>query len=167
MGCFWGAERLLWKTPGVVVTAVGYQGGRGNHPTYEQVCRLETGHVEVVKVVWDPRQTDFETLVRVFFENHDPTQGNRQGNDHGTQYRSAIFVDDPTHLEIAHQVKASYQQGLSDAGFGPITTEIRADAGPFWLAEDYHQQYLAKNPGGYCGIGGTGVSCPTGLELEG
>jgi peptide-methionine (S)-S-oxide reductase len=159
MGCFWGAERKFWNLPGVVSTAVGYAGGTTAEPSYEQVCSGRTGHAEVVRVVYDPAVIGFEELLRVFFENHDPTQGMRQGNDIGTQYRSAIYVDDLSQLETAERCKASYQSALASAGYGPVTTELRALV-PFFYAEDYHQQYLAKNPNGYCGIGGTGVSCP-------
>jgi peptide-methionine (S)-S-oxide reductase len=159
MGCFWGAERKFWNLPGVVSTAVGYAGGTTAEPSYEQVCSGRTGHAEVVRVVYDPAVIGFEELLRVFFENHDPTQGMRQGNDIGTQYRSTIYVDDLSQLETAERYKASYQGALSGAGYGPVSTELRALV-PFFYAEDYHQQYLAKNPDGYCGIGGTGVSCP-------
>jgi peptide-methionine (S)-S-oxide reductase len=159
MGCFWGAERKFWTLDGVFSTAVGYAGGNTEAPSYEQVCSGRTGHAEVVRVVYDPNFVGFDELLRVFFENHDPTQGMRQGNDIGSQYRSAIYVDDLAQLETAERYKSSYQQALSETGFGPITTELRALV-PFFYAEDYHQQYLAKNPSGYCGIGGTGVSCP-------
>ena len=162
LGCFWGAERIFWKTPGVWTTAVGYAGGSTPNPTYEEVCSGRTGHTEVVCVVFDPNEITFEALVKLFFVSHDPTQGMRQGNDMGTQYRSAIYTSDAEQLRIAGEVKATYEKALKAKGYGAITTEI-APAGPFYYAEDYHQQYLAKNPGGYCGIGGTGVSCPIGL----
>ncbi len=159
MGCFWGAERLFWRTPGVHVTAVGYAGGYTPNPTYEEVCSGRTGHAEVVLVVYDPVAVRFEELLRVFWEGHDPTQGMRQGNDVGTQYRSAIYTTTPEQKQLAEASKRQYQAALRAAGHGPITTEIR-DAPEFYYAEDYHQQYLAKNPGGYCGLGGTGVACP-------
>ena len=161
MGCFWGAERLFWQLPGVWTTAVGYAGGSTPHPTYREVCTGNTGHTEVVLVVFDPRQTSYEALLGTFWEQHDPTQGMRQGNDVGTQYRSAIYAFSPEQRAAAEASKAAYQQRLKAAGYGPITTEI-VDAPPFYYAEDYHQQYLAKNPGGYCGLGGTGVACPVG-----
>ena len=159
LGCFWGAERTFWELDGVYSTAVGYAGGFTKNPTYEEVCSGGTGHSEVVLVVYDPRVIDFEGLLKVFWESHDPTQGMRQGNDVGTQYRSAIFVDDAEQQRAADASRDAYQPGLSAAGYGPITTEIRT-APPFYHAEEYHQQYLAKNPGGYCGLGGTGVACP-------
>jgi peptide-methionine (S)-S-oxide reductase len=162
LGCFWGAERVFWKTPGVWTTAVGYAGGPTPNPTYEEVCSGRTGHTEVVRVVFDPKLIGYADLVKLFFESHDPTQGMRQGNDIGTQYRSAVYTTTPEQARIAADVKKSYGAALAQKGFGAITTEI-AEAGPFYMAEDYHQQYLAKNPGGYCGIGGTGVSCPVGL----
>jgi peptide-methionine (S)-S-oxide reductase len=162
MGCFWGAERKFWQTPGVVSTAVGYAGGITPNPTYHEVCTGRTGHAEVVLVVFDPTRVPYEQLLRVFWENHDPTQGMRQGNDRGTQYRSAIYTVDDAQAQSAARSRESYQQRLTAAGFGAITTEI-APAPPFFYAEDYHQQYLAKNPGGYCGLGGTGVACQTGL----
>jgi peptide-methionine (S)-S-oxide reductase len=162
MGCFWGAERKFWEAPGVFTTAVGYQGGHTPNPTYEEVCTGLTGHTEIVRVVWDPGVTDFGAMLRIFWENHDPTQGMRQGNDVGTQYRSAIYTSTPAQLEEAVRSRDAYQQALARSGYGPITTEVRA-APEFYFAEDYHQQYLAKNPWGYCGVGGTGVSCPTGL----
>jgi len=162
LGCFWGAERVFWKTPGVWTTAVGYAGGPTPNPSYEEVCSGRTGHTEVVRVVFDPKIVSYEALVKLFFESHDPTQGMRQGNDIGTQYRSAIYAASPEQKRIAEAVKASYGAALAQKGYGAITTEI-ADAPPFYYAEDYHQQYLAKNPGGYCGIGGTGVSCPVGV----
>jgi peptide-methionine (S)-S-oxide reductase len=162
MGCFWGAERVFWQAPGVYTTAVGYAGGQTPNPTYEEVCSGRTGHTEAVLVVFDPAQTSLDELLKLFWENHDPTQGMRQGNDVGTQYRSAIYVDSPEQGEAAERSRDAFQQSLQGAGYGEITTEI-ADAGPFYYAEDYHQQYLAKNPNGYCGLGGTGVSCPVGL----
>jgi peptide-methionine (S)-S-oxide reductase len=162
MGCFWGAERKFWQTPGVWTTAVGYAGGSTPNPTYEEVCSGMTGHNEVVLVVYDPREISYDKLLAVFWESHDPTQGMRQGNDAGTQYRSGIYAFDDAQLAAAEASKQIYQQQIGTAGFGPITTEIvRAPA--FYYAEDYHQQYLGKNPGGYCGLGGTGVSCPIGL----
>lgn len=157
MGCFWGAERKFWQLPGVYLTAVGYAGGLTPNPTYEEVCSGRTGHTEVVRVVWDPAQFSWEQLLRVFWESHDPTQGMRQGNDVGTQYRSAIYVDDEQLLEAAKASRDRYQKALDAAGYGAITTEF-ATGQPFYYAEDYHQQYLHKNPGGYCGIGGTGIS---------
>jgi len=162
LGCFWGAERKFWETPGVYVTAVGYAGGFTPNPTYEEVCTGLTGHNEVVRVVFDPKVTSYETLLRVFWENHDPTQGMRQGNDIGTQYRSGIYVYSPEQRQLAEASRDAYQQALSRFGYGPITTEI-VDAPEFYFAEEYHQQYLAKNPGGYCGLGGTGVTCPVGV----
>jgi peptide-methionine (S)-S-oxide reductase len=162
MGCFWGAERKFWQTPGVVSTAVGYAGGFTPHPTYREVCSGQTGHAEVVLVVFDPGRVSYDQLLAVFWENHDPTQGMRQGNDTGTQYRSAIYTADEGQATAARQSRDAYQRRLNAAGFGPITTEI-AEAPPFYYAEEYHQQYLAKNPGGYCGIGGTGVACQAGL----
>jgi peptide-methionine (S)-S-oxide reductase len=166
LGCFWGAERVFWETPGVWTTAVGYAGGYTPYPTYDEVCSGLTGHAEVVLVVFEPASLPFERLLQVFFEAHDPTQGMRQGNDVGTQYRSTIYVGDETELAMAEAVKAAYSTQLAGRGFGPATTEI-ATAGPFYYAEDYHQQYLAKNPNGYCGLGGTGVSCPVGLFSSG
>jgi peptide-methionine (S)-S-oxide reductase len=162
LGCFWGAERKFWETPGVVTTAVGYAGGHTPNPYYEEVCSGQTGHTEVVLVVFDPGKVSYEQLLKVFWEEHDPTQGMRQGNDVGTQYRSAIYTYSDEQLAAAQASLAMYQEKLHAAGFGDITTEI-APAGPFYYAEDYHQQYLAKNPNGYCGIGGTGVACPVGL----
>ena len=159
LGCFWGAERRFWQTPGVYVTAVGYAGGVTPNPTYEEVCSGLTGHAEVVRVVFDPQAISYADLLRVFWEAHDPTQGMRQGNDRGTQYRSAIYTLDTSQQEIAEASCRAYQTALTAAGRGTITTEI-APAGEFYYAEDYHQQYLAKNPGGYCGLGGTGVACP-------
>jgi peptide-methionine (S)-S-oxide reductase len=163
MGCFWGAERIFWRAPGVYTTAVGYAGGHTEQPTYEQVCSGRTGHAEAVLVVFDPAQTSYDELLRLFWEGHDPTQGDRQGNDVGTQYRSAIFYDTEEQRAAAEASRDAYQQQLTAAGYGPITTEI-APAGPFTFAEPYHQQYLAKNPNGYCGLGGTGVACPVGLS---
>ena len=165
LGCFWGAERAFWKTPGVLVTAVGYAGGCTPNPTYQEVCSGRTGHNEVVLVVYDPTKIAYEALLKVFFEAHDPTQGMRQGNDVGTQYRSGIYVADAAQREAAEAAKASYQNALSARGYGPITTEI-VDRPSFYFAEDYHQQYLAKNPAGYCGLGGTGVTCPVGVGVH-
>ena len=162
LGCFWGAERAFWKLPGVYVTAVGYSGGFTPNPTYHEVCSGRTGHNEVVLVVYDPTKVTYASLVKAFFEAHDPTQGMRQGNDIGTQYRSGIYVADGEQRRIADEVRAVYQKELSARGHGEITTEI-VDRTPFYFAEDYHQQYLAKNPRGYCGLGGTGVSCPVGI----
>lgn len=159
MGCFWGAERRLWQQPGVRVTAAGYAGGITPNPTYDEVCSGLTGHTEVVRVVFDPRETSLEALLRVFWEAHDPTQGMRQGNDIGTQYRSAIYCTTAAQLARAQASAAAYAAALADAGFGPLTTEIRQNV-PFYYAEAYHQQYLAKNPGGYCGLRGTGVCLP-------
>ena len=158
MGCFWGAERLFWKIPGVVSTSVGYAGGYTLNPTYEEVCSGRTGHAEVVRVVFDPGRVSYDTLLRAFWERHDPTQGLRQGNDIGSQYRSVIFCTDETQLAAAEASRARYQEGLAAARLGAITTEIRP-APVFFYAEDYHQQYLHKNPDGYCGLGGTGVTC--------
>ena len=165
LGCFWGAERRFWETPGVFTTAAGYAGGLSRNPTYEEVCSGMTGHAEVVLVVYDPDVVSYEELLAVFWEAHDPTQGMRQGNDIGTQYRSAIYTLDDTQQQSARQSQETYQSRLSAAGYGAITTEI-LPLDTFYYAEDYHQQYLARNPGGYCGIGGTGVSCPTGLDVE-
>src|SRR5438045_7591688 len=162
MGCFWGAERVFWGAPGVYTTAVGYAGGITPNPTYEEVCSGRTGHTEAVLVVFDPAQTSYEEILRLFWENHDPTQGMRQGNDVGTQYRSAIYVSDSAQREAAEASRDAYSERLRAAGYPEITTEI-AEAGPFYYAEDYHQQYLHKNPWGYCGLGGTGVSCPVGV----
>jgi peptide-methionine (S)-S-oxide reductase len=162
LGCFWGAERKFWETPGVYTTAVGYAGGHTPNPTYEEVCSGATGHTEVVLVVFDPAKVSYESLLRVFWENHDPTQGMRQGNDVGTQYRSAIHCYGDAQRRAALASQQAYQAVLSKAGYRAITTEIR-EAPAFYYAEDYHQQYLAKNPWGYCGIGGTGVACPAGL----
>jgi peptide-methionine (S)-S-oxide reductase len=163
LGCFWGAERIFWRAPGVVTTAAGYAGGFTPNPTYEEVCSGRTGHTEAVLVVFDPKQTSYDEILRLFWEGHDPTQGNRQGNDVGTQYRSAIYATTDAQRAAADASRAAYQRELAQAGFGEITTEI-ADAGPFYYAEDYHQQYLQKVPNGYCGIGGTGVACPVGLK---
>ena len=162
MGCFWGAERIFWRAPGVYTTAVGYAGGFTKNPTYEEVCSGRTGHTEAVLVVFDPEQTSYEEILRLFWENHDPTQGMRQGNDQGTQYRSAIYTADDAQRAAAESSRTAFQSELAGAGYGDITTEI-AEAGPFYYAEPYHQQYLAKNPNGYCGLGGTGVACPVGL----
>ena len=162
LGCFWGAERKFWKTPGVVSTSVGYAGGSTPNPTYEEVCSGRTGHAEVVLVVFDPKRVAYEELLRVFWESHDPTQGMRQGNDVGTQYRSAIYTHGEGQKAKAEASRAAYQKALAAAGHGSITTEIAA-AAEYYYAEEYHQQYLAKNPGGYCGLGGTGVACPTGV----
>jgi peptide-methionine (S)-S-oxide reductase len=162
MGCFWGAERMFWQAPGVYTTAVGYAGGYTPNPTYEEVCSGGTGHTEAVLAVFDPSATSYEELLKVFWEGHDPTQGMRQGNDLGTQYRSAVYWEDEAQRAAAERSRDDFAQRLRDAGYGEITTEI-AQAGPFYYAEDYHQQYLAKNPGGYCGLGGTGVSCPVGV----
>jgi peptide-methionine (S)-S-oxide reductase len=162
MGCFWGAERVFWQADGVYTTAAGYAGGFTPNPTYEEVCSAGTGHAEVVLAVFDPNVTSYETMLKLFWENHDPTQGMQQGNDVGTQYRSAIYWTSEVQRDAAVASKETYQGQLRGAGYGDITTEI-TEAGPFYYAEDYHQQYLAKNPGGYCGLGGTGVSCPVGL----
>jgi peptide-methionine (S)-S-oxide reductase len=164
LGCFWGAERKFWQTAGVYTTAVGYAGGITPNPTYEEVCSGRTGHTEAVLVVFDPKLVSYEELLRVFWESHDPTQGMRQGNDVGTQYRSAIYTTSEAQQRAAEASRDAYQRSLSKAGHGAITTEI-LPAGEFYYAEDYHQQYLAKNPGGYCGLGGTGVSCPVGLAV--
>jgi peptide-methionine (S)-S-oxide reductase len=159
LGCFWGAERVFWQAPGVWVTAVGYAGGTTPNPTYEEVCSGRTGHTEAVLVVFDPKLTSYEALLKLFWESHDPTQGMRQGNDVGTQYRSAIYTFSPEQRRAAEATREAYQRQLAAAGIGAISTELAA-AGPFYFAEDYHQQYLAKNPYGYCGLGGTGVACP-------
>jgi peptide-methionine (S)-S-oxide reductase len=164
MGCFWGAERVFWQADGVYTTAAGYAGGFTPNPSYEEVCSAGTGHAEVVLAVFDPAVTSYETMLRLFWENHDPTQGMRQGNDVGTQYRSAIFWQNEAQRDAALASRETYQAQLASSGYGEITTEI-AEAGPFYYAEDYHQQYLAKNPHGYCGLGGTGVSCPIGLKV--
>ena len=165
MGCFWGAERIFWETEGVYTTAVGYAGGTTPNPTYEEVCSGMTGHTEVVLVVFDPQRIGRDEVLRLFWEGHDPTQGMRQGNDVGTQYRSAVYVTSPEQRAAAEASRDQYAARLKQAGFGEITTDIE-DAGPFYYAEDYHQQYLHKVPNGYCGIGGTGVSCPVGLVTE-
>ena len=165
MGCFWGVERVFWKLPGVWVTAAGYAGGVTPHPTYQEVCGGKTNHAEVVQVVFNPAEITYDELLKVFWENHDPTQGNRQGNDVGTQYRSAVYYADEAQRRAAEASRDTYQQALDAKGYGRITTEI-APTPPFYFAEGYHQAYLAKNPGGYCGIGGTGVTCPTGLEAD-
>ncbi|WP_269853552.1 peptide-methionine (S)-S-oxide reductase MsrA [Streptomyces sp. RPT161] len=162
LGCFWGAERRFWKQPGVWTTLVGYQGGHTPNPSYEEVCGGQTGHTEAVRVVFDPSVVSYEQLLKVFWESHDPTQGFRQGNDIGTQYRSAIYTHSPAQQSAATASRDAYQSTLTSAGYGPITTEI-LPATPFYPAEPYHQQYLDKNPAGYCGIGGTGVSCPVGV----
>ena len=163
LGCFWGAERVFWQAPGVYTTAVGYAGGVTPNPTYEEVCSGGTGHTEAVLVVFDPQKTSYDALLKLFWENHDPTQGMRQGNDVGTQYRSAIYATSPEQRAAAEASRETFQKMLSESGYGEITTEV-AEAGPFYYAESYHQQYLAKNPNGYCGLGGTGVSCPVGLS---
>ena len=162
LGCFWGAERKFWQVPGVLSTAVGYAGGVTPNPTYEEVCSGGTGHAEVVRVVYDPAKVSYEALLKTFWESHDPTQGMRQGNDVGTQYRSAIYTHGDAQRRAADASRAAYQARLREAGHGEITTEVR-EAPTFYFAEDYHQQYLGKNPNGYCGLGGTGVSCPIGL----
>jgi len=159
MGCFWGAERVFWQADGVYTTAVGYAGGYTPNPTYEEVCSGRTGHTEAVLVVFDPAVLPLDGVLRLFWENHDPTQGPRQGNDVGTQYRSAVYYESPLQQAAAERTRETYAPLLRERGYGEVTTEI-APAGPFYYAEDYHQQYLAKNPGGYCGLGGTGVSCP-------
>jgi peptide-methionine (S)-S-oxide reductase len=164
LGCFWGAERKFWEAPGVYVTAVGYAGGSTPNPTYEEVCGGATGHAEVVLVVYDPKAISYAALLKLFWESHDPTQGMRQGNDVGTQYRSAIYTYSPQQREAAEASRRDYQERLTAAGLGAITTEI-APAPEFYFAEDYHQQYLAKNPYGYCGLGGTGVTCPIGTAV--
>jgi peptide-methionine (S)-S-oxide reductase len=165
LGCFWGAEKQFWLAPGVHSTAVGYAGGYTPNPTYEEVCSGLTGHTEVVRVVFDPQNTTYDALLKVFWENHDPTEGMRQGADVGTQYRSAIYVHNAEQRRAAEASRQAYQDVLTKAGYGPITTEI-VDAGEFYYAEDYHQQYLAKNPHGYCGHGGTGVTCPVGVSVS-
>jgi peptide-methionine (S)-S-oxide reductase len=165
LGCFWGAERAFWQEPGVWVTAVGYAGGTTPNPTYEEVCSGRTGHTEAVLVVYDPKVTSYDALLKLFWETHDPTQGMRQGNDVGTQYRSAIYTFSPQQAALAETSRGAYQRQLEAAGLGEITTEIR-EAPPFYFAEDYHQQYLAKNPYGYCGLGGTGITCPTPAKVE-
>jgi len=168
LGCFWGAERVFWQAPGVVSTAVGYEGGFTPNPTYEEVCTGRTGHAEAVRVVFDPAKTSYAEMLKLFFESHDPTQGMRQGNDVGTQYRSVIFYRSSAQQAAAAESRAAYQKLLVDAGHGEISTEI-VPAGEFYFAEDYHQQYLsdAKNPYGYCGLGGTGVACPVGVASAG
>jgi peptide-methionine (S)-S-oxide reductase len=166
MGCFWGAERIFWQTPGVYTTAVGYAGGFTPNPTYEEVCSGRTGHTEAVLVAFELASVSFDDMLRLFWEGHDPTQGMRQGNDIGTQYRSAILWHGDDQHKAAEASRDAYQATLTQAGYGEITTEI-VEAGPFYYAEDYHQQYLAKNPNGYCGLGGTGVSCPVGLSTSG
>jgi len=165
LGCFWGAERKFWTLPGVYSTSVGYAGGITPNPTYEEVCTGLTGHNEVVRVVYDPTAIGYDELLKVFWESHDPTQGMRQGNDVGTQYRSGVYWYDEEQRALAEHSAAAYSEKLRQAGFPDVTTEI-ARAPEFYYAEDYHQQYLAKNPGGYCGLGGTGVTCPTGLDVE-
>jgi peptide-methionine (S)-S-oxide reductase len=165
MGCFWGAERLFWKLPGVYSTAVGYAGGQTKNPSYEEVCSGFTNHAEVVLVVFDPAKIGYDELLKTFWEGHDPTQGMRQGNDAGTQYRSAIYTYGAEQMKAALASKEAFEKGLRKAGFGSITTEIR-EAPEFYYAEDYHQQYLGKNPNGYCGLGGTGVSCPIGVAVS-
>ena len=164
LGCFWGAERRFWQVKGVFTTAVGYSGGYTPNPTYEEVCTGQTGHAEAVLVVYDPHVVSYQDLLRIFWEAHDPTQGMRQGNDIGTQYRSLIFAADDAQRAAAENGRETYQRVLTAAGYGQITTEVRPRS-EFYYAEDYHQQYLAKNPGGYCGLGGTGVSCPVGLPI--
>ena len=166
LGCFWGEEKMFYSTPGVTNTAVGYMGGVTPNPTYEEVCSGRTNHTETVRVCFDPEKVSYRALVTMFFEAHDPTQGMRQGNDVGTQYRSAIYWTTDAQGEAARRTRDAFQQVLDDRNLGTITTELRpmSEAGPFYYAEDYHQQYLAKNPGGYCGIGGTGVSCPIGVD---
>jgi peptide-methionine (S)-S-oxide reductase len=163
LGCFWGAERIFWQAPGVYTTAVGYAGGFTPNPSYEEVCSGRTGHAEVVLVVFDPAKTSYEEMLRLFWESHDPTQGMRQGNDLGTQYRSVVLAENDAQRAAAEASRDAYGRELAEAGYGEITTEI-ADAAPFYYAEHYHQQYLAKNPNGYCGLGGTGVSCPVGVS---
>lgn len=165
LGCFWGAERIFWQAPGVYTTAVGYAGGFTTNPTYEEVCSAQTGHTEVVLVVFDPARTSYEALLKLFWEGHDPTQGMRQGNDVGTQYRSAVYTTSEAQQAAALASRDAFQQQLKQSGYGEITTEIEPERA-FFYAEDYHQQYLAKNPNGYCGLGGTGVSCPIGLATS-
>ena len=166
MGCFWGAERKFWRLPGVFSTSVGYSGGHTPNPSYEEVCSGRTGHAEVVRVAFDPQRLPYADLLRAFWEGHDPTQGMRQGNDVGTQYRSVVYTFGPEQRQAAEESRAAYQAALAAAGRGAITTEIR-EAPEYFFAEDYHQQYLAKNPGGYCGLGGTGVACPVGTASAG
>jgi peptide-methionine (S)-S-oxide reductase len=165
LGCFWGAERKFWQVPGVIVTAVGYAGGPTPNPTYEEVCSGLTGHNEAVFAVYDPKQVSYEQLLKLFFESHNPTQGMRQGNDVGTQYRSGIYYYSNAQRQVAEAAKAAYDKALAASGMGPITTEIEP-APEFYFAEDYHQQYLARNPQGYCGLGGTGVTCPIGTGVS-
>ncbi|HEX4824439.1 MAG TPA: peptide-methionine (S)-S-oxide reductase MsrA [Candidatus Polarisedimenticolaceae bacterium] len=165
LGCFWGAERKFWQAPGVISTQVGYAGGFTPNPYYEEVCTGKTGHAEVVRVVFDPAKTSYDALLKLFWESHDPTQGMRQGNDVGTQYRSAIYTYGGAQAQAAGASRDAYQKSLAAQGYGDITTEIR-EAPEFWYGEDYHQQYLHKNPNGYCGLGGTGVSCPIGLPAR-
>ena len=165
LGCFWGAEKLYWNAPGVTNTAAGYQGGYTPNPSYEEVCSARTGHTEIVKVSYDPTKTSFEALLKIFFENHDPTQGMRQGNDVGTQYRSAVYTTTPEQAKTVEASKAVFGERLGEAGYGSIATEI-GPLSEFYYAEDYHQQYLAKVPNGYCGLGGTGVSCPIGVTAQ-
>ena len=165
MGCFWGVERIFWSLDGVVNTAAGYAGGITPNPTYDEACSGRTGHTEAVRVVYDPSKISFEALLKAFWEGHDPTQGMRQGNDIGTQYRSALYWTSDAQREAALASKADYEAALAGEGLGPVTTEMR-EAGPFYYAEEHHQQYLAKNPGGYCGIGGTGVTCPIGVGVS-
>ena len=165
LGCFWGAEKAFWSIPGVIVTAVGYAGGLTPNPTYEEVCSGRTGHNEAVLVVFDPKRVSYDELLKLFFEGHDPTQGMRQGNDVGTQYRSGIYVYNDAQARAAEAAKRAYDEALKAQGFAPVTTEI-LPAPEFYFAEDYHQQYLAKNPRGYCGLGGTGVSCPIGTGVS-
>ncbi len=165
MGCFWGAERMFWQAPGVYTTAVGYAGGTTPNPTYREVCSGMTGHAEVVLAVFDPAKTSYDEMLKIFWEGHDPTQGMRQGNDVGTQYRSAIYAESDDQLAAAERSKEMFQEALVEKGYGAITTEIRT-APPLYYAEDYHQQYLAKNPNGYCGLGGTGISCPVGIGVQ-
>ncbi|HEY1098161.1 MAG TPA: peptide-methionine (S)-S-oxide reductase MsrA [Myxococcota bacterium] len=168
MGCFWGAERRLWQQPGVYSTSVGYAGGFTPNPTYEEVCTGKTGHSEVVRVVFDPTKTSLAALLKVFFEDHDPTQGMRQGNDVGTQYRSVIYWTTPAQEQVVRDTTKAYDDALQKKGFGPVTTELRSmdDVGAYFFAEGYHQQYLDKNPNGYCGLAGTGVSCPIGVGVR-
>ena len=166
MGCFWGVERMFWQAEGVWLTMAGYAGGHTPNPTYHEVCTGKTGHNEVVRVIYDPSVVSYEDLLKVFWEGHDPTQGMRQGNDIGTQYRSGIYTYTDAQTAAAERTRAEFAKRLKEAGYGPVTTEIR-DAPEFYFAEDYHQQYLAKNPGGYCGLGGTGVTCPVGTGVAG
>jgi peptide-methionine (S)-S-oxide reductase len=165
LGCFWGAERLFWQTPGVYSTAVGYAAGHTRNPTYQEVCSGQTGHNEVVLVVFDPKQVSYDEILRIFWEGHNPTQGMRQGNDMGTQYRSGVYTTSAKQTAAAEASREAYNEVLQSKGYDAITTEI-LEAPEFYYAEEYHQQYLAKNPGGYCGLGGTGISCPTGLTAE-